>query len=264
MARVPCVIGLTLAAALGMAAAPPAGVGVAVANGSFEIDKAQVFRNGTVFDGSSVQTNSASAELRLSSGSRIRIAPLSQVRARRDGVEALGLLIKPASGSSAVVSLEGGKQVHVAALEGTVVVAKEGIVLSRLETGRALQFDPPESGATSTRVIGKVVKIGGKYLLKDDTSNATFDLVGTGLDAYVGKTVAVTGTAQQPVDATANPVLKVTDVSLIPTGTGAAPAGVAHSSVFSTKVIVAGVAIAAGGTAAGVALTRGDSTPISR
>jgi hypothetical protein len=143
------------------------------------------------------------------------------------------------------------------------VVAREGMLVARLEGGRALQFDPQASAGTSTRVVGKVVKNGDKYLLKDETSGVTFELIGPNLESYVGKNVAVTGTVEQPADATANPILKLTDVNVL-AGTGAAPAGVKHSGFFTTKVIVAGVIVAAGGTAAAVALTSGGSTPISR
>ena len=54
-------------------------IGIAVANGTFQVDNAQVTGNTTLFDGSKIETAESSSRLRLRDGTRVELvgAPAS-------------------------------------------------------------------------------------------------------------------------------------------------------------------------------------------
>ncbi|MBI1790324.1 MAG: hypothetical protein HYR60_22560, partial [Acidobacteria bacterium] len=143
----------------GLAAGPA--IGVAVANGSFQVDSSRVYGNTTLFDGTTVQTDQASSRLQLNNGTRMELGADSRARVydKRVTLErGLGELETPAgyqieartlriatadSKSVARVKLEGEKQVLVAAVTGPVRVYNEiGLLVANMEPGVALMFTP--------------------------------------------------------------------------------------------------------------------------
>src|ERR1035438_6522334 len=55
-------------------------IGMAVANGSFQVDHSAVYGNGTLFDGSVVETAKSSSRLQLTGGERMRLAGESRAK----------------------------------------------------------------------------------------------------------------------------------------------------------------------------------------
>jgi hypothetical protein len=281
-----------LAGVLTAGLAAPAAIGTATANGDFFLDRAAVKGNATVLDGTLLETATAPSLVRLDGGTRMRLGSASRARvfanrlvlekgvgevAAPKGLqlEAGTLRIVPeATGTSTRVSMTGPGTVTVAALAGNLrVTTAQGLLLARIETGSALEFQPQAAGASAPlSLTGCVSKADGHYLLHAESANVTFDLRGEDLDRYSGHRVTVTATAltgQQPAGG-ASQAVQVTQIKSLGTGCGSA-AGAATTGTASTagraslgggtKAIIAGVAVAAvaGGTTLG--LTRDEDTP---
>ncbi len=281
--RILLVFAVAAQLSIGLAASPA--IGVAQANGNFMIDGGEVFGNGTLFDGSVLETKKASSEIRLGNNVRMDLATDSRGQVFRNRlvlekgagqvesgrpfrVEALGLqVVSDAGNGSARVSLEGERFVQIAAVHGNLrVMDSSGILLAALPAGRALQFDPQASGASApTTVVGEVVKEGEQYFLTDETTGVKVELQGENLQNMVRPRVSVTGTTVPPSVEGAPQIIRVTGVEHL--SGGVAAGGAATGMSAATKAVIAGVAIAGAGTAAGVGLTRGDDdtpTPICR
>jgi hypothetical protein len=284
---------LLVGAFLSVSAAPDA-IGIATARGGFIMDRSPVQGNTTLFEGGVLETNAYSSVVRLQSGNEMRLGATSRGRIYRDRLvlekgegqidkasnfrfEALGLRILPdSSGTKARVALLGNQRVAVSALAGTLhVTTAEGALIARLEPGAALEFEPQAAGASAPfSVSGCVAAAGDRLVLEDATSNVSFELRGQNLERYAGQRVEVSAVelkGEQPGEG-ATQVIQVTRIYRL-TGSCAVPPAAAKGSsggaataktvgmAGTTKVVIAGVAIAAvaGGTALG--LTRGDSTP---
>lgn len=130
------VAGLVAQLSIGSAASPV--IGIASAGGSFALDRAAVSGNGTLFQGSVVETGKSSSELRLRNGVRLLLDTGTSSRVYSDHlvlergtgqvergtsyrIEAGALRIEPGQGP-AKVSVSGSR-VHVSALGGPVRVS---------------------------------------------------------------------------------------------------------------------------------------------
>lgn len=269
--------------ALGSAANPS--VGLVKASGNFRVDGATVYRNSTVFEGSSIETGVAGAEVRLAGGVRLLLAPDSRSRvfrnravldrgaARWEGpdeyfVEARRLRIaRVGSGSVAQVSFGKTTAVEVFALTGAVRVTNgQGVVVANLIPGSALALDPQQD-PSPTKLTGRLQKQEGHFLLTDETTKVTVELQGTDLDKQVGKRVELTGYAvlgAKPA-AGASQIIRVTTLTAIaPPATGAAAVATAGLTAAAKTAIIGGVAAAAtvGGLAASGAF-EGAKQPVS-
>jgi hypothetical protein len=288
---------LLLVGAFLSASAAPDAIGIATARGGFSMDRTRVQGNATLFDGGVLETDLASSLVRLQSGSEMLLGSTSRGRIYKDRLvlekgegqidkasdfrfEALGLRILPdSSGTKARVALLGTGRVVVSALAGTLrVTTAEGTLVARLEPGRALEFELQVAGAVAPfSVSGCVTAASNRLVLKDATANVSFELRGQNLEQYTGKHVQISAVelkGVQPGEG-ATQVIQVTRIYLL-TGScavppvaakgssGGAAAGKTASKAGTTKVVIAGVAIAAaaGGTALG--LTGSDSASISR
>lgn len=280
--RILLVFAVAAQLSLGLAASPA--IGVAQANGNFLIDDAEVVSNGTLFEGSVLETKRASSEILLGGNMRMDLATGSKGQVFRDrlvlkkgagavesgtpfSVEARGLQVVSGAGRTAArVSLEGENFVQIAAVLGNLrVMDSNGILLAALPAGRALGFDTQASGASApTTVVGEVSKEDGLYYVTDETTGVKFEVQGENLEGLVGQRVSVTGTIVPSSTAGAAQILQVTGVEKL--SVGGAAGGSATGMSAATKTVIAGVAIAGAGTAAGVGLTRGDDekTPMSR
>ena len=267
-----------LAGAMAYGANPS--IGMAVANGSFQLDKSKVSGNATLFDGSLIETGAVSSDLVLQNGARLRLGTESQAMVHQDrlvlekgqseinaapgySIEALGLRTAPDSPQSRlIVTYSGPARIQVAALMGSARVSgANGIVVANIPAGTALELDPQAAGAaTPSSISGVLQSKNGAFLLPDDLSRVTYTLVGGGLDAFAGKCVEVTG----GIDASVQPAAGSSQVIRVLTIKESKNCKRAGSFWHSPKVIIAGVAIVAAGTTAGVLATRGNSSqPLS-
>jgi len=277
-------------------------IGTVVAKGAFRVDNATVTGNATLFEGATIETKSAESRMELASGARISLSTESKARFYGDHMilekgegqlqkasgfrlEARGLTIQPETGNaSARVALAGGARVELAALTGSFrVLNTRGVLVANVGAGRTLALEP-QATDTTTKLTGTLSKVGGHYLLTDETTNVTVELAGSGLAKEVGNRVEITGA----MDPTATPVtdasqfIRVTSLKHLGKGAsgssgaaaagkggagGAAGGGGGIALSATTIAIIGGVAAAAtlgGLAAAGKLPGQGSSAPISR
>ena len=279
-----------LAAALAVSPA----IGIATANGNFQVDRSTVQGNATLFPGTVVETGKVGSVLRMGDGARLRLGSLSRGRvfqerlvleqgeglieqAGRYRVEAGDLQIVPSSAAVAArIALDDNRRVSVAVASGDLrVLAADGTLLARVHSGRSLEFDPQASGAAPPfTVTGCLVAAEGRYYLKDDTASVTFELTGAGLGANAGQRVEVSGTEAPAGDPGATQRIRVIQIKRLPGGcvtpaTRATGNSGASGKGKTTKAIIAGVAIAGAVTGTTVGLIGEDKAeapkpPISR
>jgi len=274
-------------------------IGLAVAEGSFQVDHAHVWGNATLFDGNLVETGQASSRLKLENGVAMQLASDSRARVYQSRlvlekgtgqlesinylIEADSLRVSPDSpGSVARVQVGGGNRIIVAAYQGSVRVSNnQGVLVAKLETGRELAFEPQAEGtAALTKVSGCLLRKDGQFVIVDAATNVVFQLQGAALEANLGSHVEITGSAitQAPTVAGVSQVVNVTDVKLVSKGgcasaakqiaaAGAGAAAGAAAGGLSTGAIVAIVAgVAAIGSTVGLAAShalpgQGQSAP---
>ena len=209
-------LAVVLAAQLsvGMAASPV--IGVATARGGIKMDNTSVAGNGTLFEGTTVETGRTGSDLSLNNGVRMQLASGSKGTIYRDRivlergesqlsspadarsdyrVEARSLrVLADGPNSAGRVQLVASNRVQVAALRGNVRVTNaDGIVLASLAAGRALEFEPQASGASAPSTLtGCVVKQDGKLFLTDETAGVRVELRGLP-DKHAGHRLQITG-----------------------------------------------------------------------
>jgi hypothetical protein len=273
-------------------------IGTASARGSMRIDGAVVNGNATLFDGTVVETGEATTALRLERGVEVKLAADSRgtlyrdrlvlekgsgelVRASGFELETSHVRITPDTPNArGVVSMSLADSVRVEALSGALrVTTGNGILLAKLEPGRAMDFTDAQSGAAApTSITGSLTKEADactpageqKYFVTVAATGAKYEVSGEGLDKFVGKTVTLVGTLD-PSFAPSNCAAGLIVGATVPSGTGAAATGQADRAAgaagmaASTKLIIAGVAVAAAaGTGVGLYEANQSSTPASR
>jgi len=290
-----------------MASAASPAIGTILSRGAFRLNHATLINNATLFEGATVETGSAPSRMDLVSGTRMELGTDSRGRffgdhlvlergqgvihkAQGFRVEARGLTILPDTGTSTGrILLAGSARVQVSAVTGSFrVLNSRGMVVAKISSGSALLLEPQSSDGT-TRLAGRVVLRGGHYLLTDETTNVTVELVAKkSLANSIGRRVAVTGVSD-PVATPASDATQVIEVAQVtpapqppaaPAGAGGnsggsggaaaggATGGAASSAAVSVTLvaIIAGVAAAAvvGGLAATGSLGGGTAAPVSR
>ena len=302
---------LTFLSALIAPAATPV-IGTVTSPGAFRIDNATITGNATLFEGATVETHVVASSMVLPGRARVTLAPESRARIFGDhmilekgagrleqatgfSIEARRLTVHPGIGSaSARVALAGPLRVQVAAMIGPFrVLNQRGVLVANVSPGEALEFEPQaDSGAT--KLTGRLLHKDGHWVLTDETTHVTAELVGQGLGDQEGKCVQVTGELDATVRAVseASQFIRVGEIKHLEkgcaasaaknkSGKGAAAAGAGGAAgktagaggaaggtaAITTIAIVGGVAVAAavGGLAAASALPgQGASTPISQ
>ncbi|MBM3746700.1 MAG: hypothetical protein FJW34_12970 [Acidobacteria bacterium] len=267
-------------------AAGPA-IGVVVTRGSFRIDNSTVWGNGTLFDGTTIETGQASSDLKMSCGARLALAAESRGTVYRDRLvlergagqltgdgayrmEARSLRILAVTPeASAQVVLTGPDRVQVAALLGPLRVTNDaGVVVANIAAGKALEFEPQAAGAGApSQLVGTLERRDDHFLLTDRTAAVTVELQGPGLAREVGQCIEVTGTLAAGAQAfsPATQVIRVTQMkrcsketaaAVAGAGPGAAAAGAgAAGMTATTKAIIVGVVVAGAATGTAIALT---------
>jgi hypothetical protein len=260
---------------LGLLSAATSGIGVAMSEGNILINSSSAAGNATIFNGSTLETRSASSQVRLNDGARLRLASDSRGTVFSDHVElqkgsasitgysanANGLNVRADGQASATISMRDQGVVEVAALTGSVhVFDAAGLNVANLLPGRALDLRPQDAGANApSSLTGCAVKSGSNTLLTDETSNVTVQLRGGSVKT--GQRVQISGAmvpnATPPSGATQ--VINVTDVKQVGgpcKGPGSAAAGAgaagaaagagAGAAIGTTTVVIVAVAAAAG------------------
>jgi hypothetical protein len=265
-------------------------IGTVSARGNMRVDGYTVSGNGTLFDGTNVETGQASATLRLDSGTEITLSTnsqgvvysnhlvllqgKSQLKTSSDSflLEAEGLHVASgAPNTLGVVALGPEKTVEVAAVTGELrIVNNAGLSLARVSTGAAFSFpaaqqqQPPAAageGQTLKEIEGVEVNENGNYYVTD-IDGTKYELVtGNNLKKFVGKNVAIAGFVQASSTEPGTTQIIVTAIGL--NGSGSTKAG-AGSGGGGSKGVLIGVAVAGGAAAViGIALSEGSKTPAS-
>jgi hypothetical protein len=241
-------------------AASPSSVGFVVTNGQAQVDGSVVHGNSTLFQGSVVQAGSAASDLMFPGGSNLLLQPGSTVTVFRGygvlahggaiqrGSHALfadGLKVSSLSSQGAVlVDMQDSFHIRVTAQGGPAEVRNPaGLLVARLEPGKALNFSvqqqnstptPPQQNPTPTAGEQAPPPAGvqltlhgilrkdhpgryGHFLLTDLATNVTYELQGPDLDDLVGASVEVTGSTYDRAAASgASKVMSVSDIHQMP------------------------------------------------
>ena len=267
-------------------------IGMAVANGSFQVDHSAVYGNGTLFDGSVVETAKASSWLQLTGVARMRLAGESRAKVYQHRlvleqglgemeasgwfeVEARSLHIAVAPGSVARVKVENGRAVLVSAVRGALrVMNAGGILVASMETGNSMVFEPQAGAEAPTRASGCLLEKGGKFLLAERTTKVLLELQGGDLEKQLGNQVEISGRAMPASSgALSGPqLIKVAGIRLVGKGgctaiakklgaatvaagaaaAGAGAAGASAGAAGAGAVGAAGAASAAAGVGIGI------------
>jgi hypothetical protein len=262
-------------------------IGMAAANGAFQVDRVPVSGNASLFDGSLLETATASSQIRLNAGTRIGLA--SQTRAQiyqnklvlESGsgqveagpgydVEARGLHITVSSPEtvSRIRLAPETNVVVVAAIQGSLTVRNAlGLLVGNVEQGASIDFKPQVAGAAApTRASGCLLQKSGKFLIAEQTTNIILELEGAGLAQQAGNRVEIAGMAQaaKPGIPGASQLIHVASIKLlakggctaiakklgVSAGAGAIAAGAGAAGAGGAGAAGAGAA-AAGAAAAG-------------
>ncbi len=215
-----------------MAAGPA--IGIVTASGHFTLDRSQVWGNATVFEGSVVETGSASSDVALRSGARLQLAKDSRARILADRIvieKGMGQISAPDSfevdasnlrihsDGRMRVSTEGG--VLVASLAGSARVSSaSGILLAAIPAGRAMNFTPQAANGSVTRT-GCLMFKDKHYIIQDENTQEVVELAGgQNLSSQLGNRVEITGTGSSAKPAVTIATLLVNVASMTPKSTG--------------------------------------------
>jgi hypothetical protein len=196
------------------ASAGTAVLGTASARGDMRVDGYAVRGDATVFDGSVVETEDASANLRMGNGIDITMSKSSRGTIYRDHfvlqrgaselnapgsfrLEVNGLRVAAEKPNSAgVVTLAPNHAVEVATLSGSLEVRdSQGILLSNVLPGRPLSFAMQTQASTapySVSTVGLLDSENGHFYLTTD-ENVKYEVTGLDMQKFVGDKVVVTG-----------------------------------------------------------------------
>lgn len=260
------------------AASGTGAIGTVSARGDLRLDGYPVWGNGTLFDGTAVQTNQATATLRLDNGTEIRLAINSRGVVYRDHlvllqgkgqlrtsdssfqIRADGLRVAPGGPNAlGVVSLRPANTVDVAAIAGKFrIVDSAGFSLAHISTGAAMSFRPAQAAGlpqgTSFNEAGMVSVDNGHFYLTG-SDGVRYELVtGKDLHKFVGHKVVVTGFLQGSSTPSGSSEVLVTAITI----NGA-------KVMSSQEKIIIGGAVAGGAAVfIGVAAAESSKTPASR
>ena len=257
-------------------------IGIATVRGSIRVDGETVKGNVSLFEGSVVETDNSATSLRLDKGVVVKLAADSRGKLFRDRLVlekgsseftssyrlvASTLQINPADANSrGVVVMKSANKVEVTALAGRFqVLTDHGVLLANVRPGVAFAFDPQGAGATApTTITGKLTKEGSNYYVTVAQTGLKYQVVGKDLTpGMVGKTVTVTGTPDPSGTPGSGSAAVITATSATVVGHAAAAAGgSAVGMAMGTKLIIAGVVVAASaGVGAGVYEAQKSDTP---
>jgi hypothetical protein len=287
-----------LISAVAIAASPA--IGIVTASGHFTLDRSQVWGNATIFEGSIVETGSASSEVALRSGAKLQLAKDSRARILSNRVvmeKGVGLLSAPESFEVSAANLrihtDGRLRVSVntgveiASLSGiTRVSSASGMLLAAIPAGHAMNFTPQAASGTVTRT-GCLMYKDNHYILQDENTQEVVELSGgQNLNLQLGNRVEITGAASSAKPAVSIATLLVNVAGMTVKSSGGClsvastlgaqtevtpPANPAEAAAQTAKTggmstgakVAIIVAIAGGGAGAAIALAskKGSTSP---
>jgi hypothetical protein len=214
-------------------AATPA-IGIVTASGHFTLDKSRVWGNATVFEGSVVETGSASSEIALRNGAKLQLAKDSRARILSDRVvieKGVGQVSAPETfeviaanlriHSTGRLRVDLGRTVQIASLLGsTRVSSASGMLLAAIPAGRTMSFPPQAADGTVTRT-GCLLFKDNHYIMQDENTQEVVELSGgLNLNAQVGNRVEITGAASSAKPAVSIATLLVNVAAMTPKSSG--------------------------------------------
>jgi hypothetical protein len=247
-------------------------------SGKVQVDGSEVPGSAVVFAGSLVSTGDRSSNIQFSDGSSAVLHPSASLTVYSErtvlqrGVAMQRAVEKhPVSAgemrisgvtpnSTALVGMKDESHIEVAAQEGaTEVRSSQGALVARLEPGMVLSFTLAQANGNTQEGGGGICgDLQPNHQLIDMFTQVTYQLQGSGLDAYIGKSIRVTGAAQGAPSGSEPRVFVVSSVKQLNrpciNGPGAAPAAV---SAVTKGGVVFLILIAAGGSLLGVAAAGG-------
>jgi hypothetical protein len=253
-------------------------IGTVSARGDMRVDGYSVWGNGTLFNGTAVETGQATATLRLSSGTEITMGVNSHGLVYRDHLvlmqgksevktsyspfflEAQGLRVAPSEPNAlGIVSLNPAKTVDVAAVIGEFRIVKvSDLSLAHIAPGAAMRFQSDQNvgtpGQSSISGAEGLVSVDNGNYFFTTTNEEKYELVsGKDLHKFVGKKVIVSGFLQASSNTSGTTQILVTSIDINgPSGSSA-----------SKKVLIGG-AIAGGAAGVGIALATVTKGPASQ
>jgi hypothetical protein len=264
-------------------------IGTVSARGDFRVDGYKVSSNGTLFDGTSVETDLATATLRLNNGTEVMLSTnsrgvvysnhlvllqgKSQLRTSSSSflVEAEGLHVASGGPNTlGVVGLGPANTVDVAAVSGELqIVNNAGFPLASVSTGAAFSFPSaqeqqpagPSGGAPLKEIEGVMSGENGNYYVTDIDGTKYEVVTGNNIKKFAGKNVAIAGFVQPTSAPGGTPQIIVTAIQLNGSTKNQQGAGAGSGP---NKGVLIGVAIAGGAAAViGIAVSEGSKSPVS-
>jgi hypothetical protein len=217
--------------AIAIAASP--GIGIVTASGHFTLDKAQVWGNATVFDGSVIETGAASSEISLRSGAKLQLARDSRARISFGRVvmeKGIGQISAPESFEVNAANLRihtDGRlridvtdSVQIASLAGSARVSSaSGVALAAIPAGRTMNFSQEAANGTVTRT-GCLLFKDNHFILQDENTQEVVELAGQNFAPQIGNRVEITGAASSAKPAVSIATLLVNVANLTSKSSG--------------------------------------------
>jgi hypothetical protein len=274
----------TCSCLISVASATPSNIGLVMTTGEVQVDGSSVRGNSALFSGSLVQSQDAISNLQFSDGTTAIMRPGATMTVFRERsvlkmgvtmqrgldkhpVIANGLRISGATPNAiALIGVKDASHLEVAAQEGeTDVWTSSGNLVARVEPGKTLSFALLAAGGAPANGVQLHGILQPHDLLKDEQTNVTYQLQGSGLHALVGTSVEVTGTvlggsptaSTPPVVAVSNAVMMNNDYAATAEGQqgGASPTVTGHawnksSTIFLIVVAIGGILLGLGASGA--------------
>jgi hypothetical protein len=176
-------------------------IGIVTASGHFNVEGSQVWGNATLFNGTTIETNSASSELALRNGVKVQLAAESRARIWQNRLvleKGVAQLAAPASFEARVLNNANLIRAPYRGLaDGTVMQIAQG---QTVHTGCMVYKD-------------------GHFLVQDQTTQEVVEVTGPNLASNVGNRVEARGTAlTTPATAPATSAMNVSSVALVTQG----------------------------------------------
>jgi len=190
------VLSCLLFSVVGLAA--PA-IGIVTASGHFSVEGSQVWGNATLFDGTTIETSSASSELALRNGVKVQLAAGSRARIWQNHL----VLEKGVAQLAAPVSFEA----RVSDQARLIRAPFKGSVAMQAAQGQTVH-------------AGCMLYKDGRFLVQDQNTQEVIEVSGTDLAGNVGNRVEVRGgiSSARPGVAPATSVMNVASVTLVAQG----------------------------------------------
>ena len=220
-------------------------LGLVTSDGEFKLNQASVRGNATLTEGALVETLASPSRLRLEGGSVMRLDAGSRARVHADRVtveagsgewtaaaasagapvslEALTLRVAADGQASARFALDSSKAVQLSASHGRFrVLNAQGTLISRLEPGLALAFEP-QAGAgplAPSSFIGCILKKDTKWVLYEPTLKLIVELRGqaAAVEREWGNRVQANGTSPTAGQPEGRQLINVTTITRIDLG----------------------------------------------